>query len=144
MVNEDTLNLLRECSSGAKMAVSSIDEVSGHVTNKNLRSLLAKSRQTHEALGGEIHQLLMKYHTAEKEPAAMAKSMSWLKTNMTMLVDESDAAIAGLMTDGCGMGIKALYQYFNQYTEADAASQALCRRLAAEEEDLIQKLRTYL
>lgn len=144
MVNQDTLHLLRECSAGTKMAVSSIDEVTDHITNTSLRSLLAKSRQAHETLGGEIHQLLTQHHTAEKEPAVMAKSMSWLKTNMTMIMDESDAAIAGLMTDGCNMGVKSLYQYLNQYADADSASKTLCRRLAEEEEGLSQKLRAYL
>lgn len=144
MVNQDTLHLLRECSAGTKMAVSSIDEVTDHITNTSLRSLLAKSRQAHETLGGEIHQLLKQHHTTEKEPAVMAKSMSWLKTNMTMMMDESDAAIAGLMTDGCNMGVKSLYQYLNQYADADSASKTLCRRLAEEEEGLSQKLRAYL
>lgn len=34
----------------------------------------------------------------------MAKSMSWIKTNMKLIMDELDETIADLMTDGCNMG----------------------------------------
>lgn len=144
MVNQDTLNLLRECSAGTKMAVSSIDEVTDHVTNAKLRKLLAESRQQHETLGGEIHGFLARNNTAEKEPTPMAKGMSWLKANMKMTMNESDSTIAELMTDGCNMGVKSLHKYLNQYTDADPASKSLCRRLAAEEERLGQNLRAFL
>lgn len=143
-VNQDTIRLLRECSAGTKMAVSSIDEVTDRVTNARLRRLLAESRQQHETLGGEIHKILVQNQSEEKEPTPMAKGMSWLKTNMKMTMNESDAAIADLMTDGCNMGVKTLHKYLNQYTEANPASKSLCRRLAAEEERLGQNLRAFL
>lgn len=144
MVNHDTISLLKECSAGTKMAVSSIDEVSGHVSDTKLRKLLAESRQQHETLGSEIHSILARNNSQEKEPNPMAKGMSWLKTNMKMTMDESDAAIADLMTDGCNMGVKSLHKYLNQYPDATPASKSLCRRLAAEEERLGQNLRAFL
>ena len=36
--------------------------------------------------------------------------MSWMKTNMKLAMDTSDAAIADLMTDGCNMGVKSLHK----------------------------------
>ena len=144
MVNQDTLNLLRECSAGTKMAVSSIDEVTDHVTNAKLRKLLAESRQQHETLGGEIHHFLVQNNTAEKEPTPMAKGMSWLKANMKMTMNESDAAIAELMTDGCNMGVKSLSRYLNEYKAADEQSKDIAKRLIHLEEQLAVEIRQYL
>lgn len=144
MVNHDTISLLKECSAGIKMAVSSIDEVTDHISAARFRKMLAESRMQHETLGSEIRNYLSRNQSEEKEPNPMAKGMSWLKTNMKMTMDESDSTIAELMIDGCNMGVKTLHKYLNRYQEADAASQSLCRRLAAEEERLGQKLRSFL
>lgn len=82
MENQDTISLLKECDSGTKMAVTSIDEVLGKVQDSDMKSLLTESKMHHEKLGNEIHSLLIEHGSEEKDPSAMAKSMSWLKTNM--------------------------------------------------------------
>lgn len=80
----------------------------------------------------------------EKEPSAMAKGMSWMKTNMKMYMDNSDATVADLITDGCDMGVKSLYRYLNQYQAADEKSKEICHKLIAIEELLRKDLRPYL
>ena len=45
MVNDDTIKLLRECNSGIKMGVSSIDDVIDRVKNRSLQDILAQSRR---------------------------------------------------------------------------------------------------
>lgn len=144
MENNDTIYLLKECDSGSKMAVSAIDEVLGKVQNIQLKELLAESREHHEKLGNEIHSELTAHHSEEKEPNIMAKSMSYLKTNMKLGMDESDATIADLITDGCNMGIKSLNKYKNQYPAADKSSKDLCTKLLSIEEKLCKDLRAYL
>ena len=74
----------------------------------------------------------------------MAKGMSWLKTNVKLAVNESDATIAELMTDGCNMGVKSLNQYLNQYKAADENSKDITKRLIRLEEQLAVDLRGYL
>lgn len=74
----------------------------------------------------------------------MAKGMSWLKTNVKLAVNESDATIAELMTDGCNMGVKSLNQYLNQYKAADEKSKDITKRLIRLEEQLAVDLRGYL
>ena len=108
MNETDSVKLLRECDAGAKMAVSSIDEVLEKVSGPGMKQVLQESREHHEKLENEIRSLLAGYGSQEKEPAVMAKSMSWIKTNVKMSMDDSDATVADLITDGCNMGTKSL------------------------------------
>lgn len=144
MENLDTIHLLKECDSGTKMAVSSIDDVFDKVNSEQLKTLLSESKKHHAKLGDELHEILLQYQSEEQDPPLIAKSMSWLKTNMKMTMETSDAAIADLMTEGCNMGIKSLYKYLNQYSAANEISRNICKRLIAIEDTLCQGLRPYL
>ena len=144
MVNSDTIKLLKECDAGSKMAVASIDDVVEKIRDSSMKSLLQESKDHHEKLGNEIHSLLNQYGKSEKDPNPMAKGMSWMKTNMKMTMDDSDATVADLITDGCNMGIKSLYRYLNQYKVADDTSKDICNRLVSIEEELRKGLRNYL
>ena len=77
-------------------------------------------------------------------PNPMAQGMSWVKTNVKLAMDDSDATIAELMTDGCDMGVKSLSRYLNQYEAADHKAKALAKKLIRLEEDLCQNLRGFL
>ena len=144
MVEQDTIKLLRECDAGVKMGVSSIDDVLDYVRAEKLKSCLSKCKQEHETLEREIKALLDKYHDDGKDPNPMAKSMSWVKTNVKLAVNESDATIADLMTDGCNMGVKSLNKYLNQYKAADEVSKDITKRLINLEEKLTIDIRQYL
>ncbi len=144
MENTDTIMLLRECDAGTKMAISSIDEILDRICSSNMRQALQESKQHHERLKKQITSILNKYQSEEKEPGAIAKSMSWIKTNLKMGVDSSDATVADLITDGCNMGVKSLNRYLNQYETADRSVKDLCSELISIEEKLCQQLRQYL
>ena len=140
----DTVKLLKECDAGTKMAVSSIDEVLDKVTDDGLKGLLQESKNHHKELEKEIVARLNEHNADEKEPNPMAKGMSWMKTNMKMGMDNSDATVADLITDGCNMGIKSLYKYLNQYKNADEEAKNLCNKLIDIEETLRKDLRNHL
>jgi len=144
MVEQDTIKLLRECDAGVKMGVSSIDDVLGHVRADKLKRCLSDCKAEHEKLEKEIEILLEKYHDDGKDPNPMAKSMSWMKTNMKLAMDMSDATIANLMTDGCNMGVKSLNKYLNQYEAADEVSKDITKRLIHLEEQLVTDIRGFL
>ena len=144
MENQDSILLLKECDAGSKMAVSSIDDVLDQIHDNNFKAIMEKSKAHHTRLGNQIHQLLNEYEVKDKDPNPMAKGMSWIKTNMKMAMDGSDHTIADLMTDGCDMGIKALYQYKNQYPAANEKVLSLCTDLIEIEESLRRDLRDYL
>ena len=144
MVEPDTVKLLRECDAGIKMGVASIDDVLDHVKSRKLHGFLSRNKQEHELLKSEIQTLLDQYGDAGKNPNPIAKGMSWMKTNMKMAMDASDATIADLMTDGCDMGVKSLSRYLNQYEAADEVSKDICKRLIKLEEKLGKQMRGYL
>ena len=144
MVEQDTVKLLRECDAGVKMGISSIGDVLDKVQDQTLRQLLTRCKQEHETLEREIREQLDRFQDDGKEPNPMGKGMSWVKTNMKMAMDASDATIAGLMTDGCNMGVKSLNMYLNQYAAADEVSKDITKRLIALEEKLTVDIRGYL
>ena len=143
-IEEDTIKLLRECDAGIKMGVEAIDEVIQYVTNSELKQYLERNKADHDQLKSELQKLLDQYHDEGKEPNAMAKSMSWLKTNVKLAVNESDKTIADLITDGCNMGVKSLNRYLNQYEAADETSKDIAKQLISLEENLAIDIRKYL
>ena len=144
MVEQDTIKLLRECDAGVKMGVASIDDVLEYVSNEKFKKLLTDCKEEHEKLKEEINELLGKYEDDGKEPNPIAKGMSWLKTNVKLVMEESDNTIADLMTDGCNMGVKSLNRYLNQYEAADEVSKDVTKRLINLEEKLLVDIREFL
>lgn len=144
MIEQDTIKLLRECDAGIKMGVSSIQDVLDYVHDRTMKQYLTDSMRDHNDLDEELQTLLDKYGDEGKNPNPVAKSMSWMKTTVKLKLDESDATIADLMTDGCDMGVKSLSRYLNQYAAADEVSKDICKRLIRLEEKLGVQMRGYL
>ena len=144
MIQEDTIKLLRECNAGIKMGVDSIDEILDETTDRMLIKMLRETMDEHKRLGSETHRILNRYGDEGKDPNPLAKSMSWIKTNVMMAVDAGDNTIADLITDGCNMGVKSLSRYLNKYEAADEESKNIAKQLIACEAGLAEGLRAYL
>lgn len=144
MAESESIKLLRECDAGIKMGVTSIDEVLSYVKNPTFRKLLTECRNKHEKLREEIQMLLLASQDDGKNPNPIAKSMSWIKTNVKLVMDQSDETIADLMTDGCNMGVKTLHRYLNQYQGAEEKTKDIAKRLINLEEKLTVDIRAYL
>ena len=144
MIEQDTIKLLRECDAGVKMGVSSIKEVLDNVKSDKLRDILVGSLREHEELDKEIQKGLDEFGDEGKDPNPVATSMSWIKTNVKLMMHESDKTIADLMTDGCDMGVKSLAGYLNQYKAADERSKDIAKKLIKIEQRLGDDIRGYL
>ena len=144
MIEQDTVRLLRECDAGIRMGVDSIGDVLKHVKSEDLRRILTACKVEHEKLKEELDRLLHKYQDEGKDPNPIAKGMSWMKTNAKLMMEESDATVACLMTDGCNMGIKSLSKYLNQYKAADETSKNMTKELIRLEDQLVKDIRIYL
>jgi len=144
MIEKDTIKLLRECDAGVKMGVDSINEVLSFVQADSMRNDLTSCRAEHELLQAEIRSRLRRFKDKGKEPSPVASGMSRMKTDLALLLKGSDSTIAGLMTDGCSMGVKSLNRYLNQYKAADEISKDITKRLIHLEERLQSDMREYL
>ena len=144
MIEKDTVRLLRECDSGIRMGVDSIEDVLKYVESKPLHKLLSDCRDRHEVLGRETDTLLKRYGDEGKSPSPIAKGMSWMKTEIMLSMHDSDHTIADLITDGCNMGVKSLSRYLNQYAAADESSKDIAKRLISLEDRLAEDMRSWL
>lgn len=144
MIEKDTVRLLRECDAGIKMGVASIDEVLDNVSDEKFKKYLMNCKEEHMKLENEVELSLDRYQDEGKEAGVMAKTMSWMKTNARLVMDESDHTIADIMIDGCHMGIKSLNRYLNQYEAADEDSKEIAKKLIHIEEELASEMFQYL
>ncbi len=144
MIEQDTVKLLRECDAGVKMGTASIKDAQESVMNRAFWEKLERCRDEHNKLQDELQTLLRCHHSEEKAPNPIAKTMSWMKTNVKLAVDDSDQTAADLITDGCNMGIKSLSRYLNQYKAADEVSKGIAKKLIHLEEQLVTDIRCYL
>lgn len=144
MVEQDTVRLLRECDAGVKMGIDAIKDVLDNVHSEQMRRVLIDCKQEHDKLEVEIREQLDRFGDEGKQPDPMAKGMSRIKTNVKLMMHESDKTVAELITDGCHMGVKSLGQYLNRYKAADERSKDICKKLIKQEERLADDLKEYL
>ncbi len=143
-MNEDSINLLRECNSGIKMGIESINNVMPYVKSEELRRVLNACKDKHAVLGDETHRALINEDESTKNVHPVAQVMSDMKIRATVTLKKSDNTVADVMTDGCNMGIKSIYKYLNQYSSADDKSKSIANRLISAEQELRTDLRSYL
>lgn len=139
----DTAELLKKCNAGIKMGVNSINDLIDNISDGEMKKILNRCMEEHQKLGSETHAQLEKNCTDGKEPPAVARGMSWLKTEIMMTAGD-DSTAADLITDGCNMGIKSLCKYLNEYKGADEKSRDIAKRLISVEEGLARDMRNYL
>ena len=144
MVNKDTIRLLRECDSGVKMGIQSINDCIPHVTSQRLKGAMLICKDEHRRMKKEIRSMLDRYHDSGKNPNPITTGMSKMKPGMKLMMSDTDKTVADLMTDGCNMGIKSLSGYLNKYKAADEDSKDIAKRLIATEEQLAKDMRGFL
>lgn len=144
MIEQDTVKLLRECDAGVKMGIASIKDVTDYIRNADFLRTLTDCKDKHMELEQKIQDLLSRCREEGKDPNPVAKGMSWVKTNMKLIMDGSDQTVAELITDGCNMGTKSLNKYLNQYPAADEESRHIAEKLIHLEETLANDIRQYL
>lgn len=143
-MNEDTINLLKECNAGCKSATNSMEQVKPYIENENLKSIIDNYNNKHIKIGDECHQMLNKYHEEEKDPQAIAKAFSWISTEMKLMIKGNSNKVADIMIDGCNMGIKSVSKYINEYKNASNESINLAKSIVKIEQEFMNELLAYL
>lgn len=140
----DTTYLLKECTAGCRQASGSLAQVIPHVDDRGFCDLLQKYEQKHREIRDNCHALLCEMGEDEKDPHPLARAFAWMGTEMKLTVRDDNSAVAGLMMDGCSMGIKSLSRYLNQYPQASEESRSIARKLIRTEEDFLLELGPYM
>lgn len=143
-MENDTICLLKECSSGCKMAIESIDQVLSYVTDEKQYQVMNDSKKRHQELEKRANELLQEYGKTEEKPGMMASMMAQLTTHMKLMVKGDTAQIGKIMMDGCNMGIESVSKYLNQYKNASGNSRKLAEDIVEASEDFQQNLKQFL
>lgn len=143
-MNEDTVKLLKECTSGCKMALESMKQVKGVTEDEKLLDILAGYKEKHDKLKEKAGDLLAEAGEKEKEPGAMATACSWFTTEMKLMMEHDSHQIAKLMMDGCNMGIQSISEHQNQFKEASKEAKDIAQSLVKIEEDFMEEMKQFL
>jgi hypothetical protein len=141
---KDTIELLRECNAGCKMAIDTMEQIRGYINDDRLMEMIQKRNEEHNKYEAESGKLLEKYGWDSKQQPKMAAAMAAITTDMKLLFNNSNSQIAKLLLRGCNMGIEALSGYLNDYTDADRESRALIERVIASEEKFARGLKEFI
>lgn len=143
-MDANTIELLKECSKGCKMAIESMTQVMPDIKSKEMESMVRKCLDEHITLDEKFGKMLGELHKNEGTPGKMATAFSWLSTEMKLMQNKEDKMIAKIMMDGCNMGIQSVSEYINKYTDADKESIETAKKLVDTEEKFMNDLKKYL
>jgi hypothetical protein len=143
-MNDDTIELLKECNAGCKYATNSMEQVENYLHDAKLKSLIMEFNQKHIHLGDECHALLNEEYKDEKDPEPMSKFFAKLGTQAKLMINDDSSNIADLMVDGCNMGIKSLSKALNTFRNASPESVRLTKKLISVEKNFMDELLAYL
>ncbi|HIW84666.1 MAG TPA: hypothetical protein H9873_10145 [Candidatus Dorea gallistercoris] len=143
-MEKQTLELLKECSSGCKMAIDSMDQIKEYVLDTKLSQVIEAAKKQHLQLEKEVDGLLREQGERGKEPEKMAQAFSWITTEMKLMIKDDNTQIAKILMDGCNMGIKSLSEQINKYPEASRESRAAAEKIVKCEEKLMGELKKFL
>lgn len=143
-MEEDTRKLLQECNKGCKMAIDSMEQVKGHISDGSLEKLFDEYEEKHRKIEDESSALLDRAGQEEKEPGAAASTFAWMSTGMKLAMNDDNRQIAKLMMDGCNMGIQSISENINKYPEASKESIHIAKDLVKMEEAFMGELKDFL
>lgn len=143
-MEEHTIQLLKECDSGCKMAVSSMDQILEFVPEGKLKRIIGGYEEKHRELGNDAAKQLMALGQTGKEPEMMASAFSWMSTEMKMMMKGDEKQAAKIIMDGCNMGIKSICGFQNQYAGASKESMALSEKLVKTEETFRDEMKPFV
>ena len=145
MMEEHSVNLLRECDSGCKMAAESLGQIRDMVSDQELWKDITESYERHQELDAKIkNDLKCQWRRREKSRGKWPPPGPWMSTEMRMMAKGGDKEAASIVTDGCNMGIKTICGYKNQYSGASKAVMEIANELTGMEENLRDCMKKFL
>lgn len=143
-MDANTVELLKECSSGCHMAMESVKKMREYTKDSKLNDLLEAYGEKHRKLEGKISDQLRDCGESESAPSKMAEIMAQTEMNVKMFMHPDDHQVAKIMMDGCNMGIQSVSEYVNKYPDASIESKDMAKQLIKIEEDFMQEMKGFV
>ena len=143
-MRDHTVCLLKECDSGCKMALDSMAQIKGYVSDQKLKNTIDGYEKKHQAMEEEAYKQLKSLGEGGKEPEMMAAAFSRMSTGMKMLMKDDNRQAAKILMDGCNMGIQTLGERMNTLDQADSHSRGLAEKILKTEQELMKELQAFL
>ena len=111
----DTVKLLEEIDRGCEMAENSFRQILQYSMEDRLAGVIKKYQKKHEEIQKEASGLLHEQGGRDKNPNPITEAMSWITTEMKMMLKKDGTQIAKLMMDGCNMGMQTMGEKMSQF-----------------------------
>ena len=139
-----TYEVLKECSTGCKMALNSIEQLAVYLKDQDMQGLFCKYKEEYEQIEKEAARLSGGETEEEKISEKAAETFAWISAEVKMMFNDDTSKIAEMMIDGANMGIKSITEKLNRYSEAEKESISLAKKFEKTCEKLIQDMKKYL
>ena len=143
-MDTSTYEIMKECNSGCRMSVNSIEQLVAYLKNQELHELLSKYKEDYEKMERESIRLSEGKLQEEKFSEKAAETFAWISAEVKMMFNDDTSKIAEMMIDGANMGIKSITEKLNRYSEAEKESISLAKKFEKTCEKLIQDMKKYL
>lgn len=100
-----TYEVLKECSTGCKMALNSIEQLAVYLKDQDMQDLFCKYKEEYEQIEKEAARLSGGETEEEKISEKAAETFAWFSAEMKLLLNDDHAKIAEMMIDGANMGL---------------------------------------
>ena len=127
-MDTSTYEILKECNSGCRMAVNSIEQLTAYLKNQELQELFSKYKEDYEKMERESIRLSEGKLQEEKFSEKAAETFAWISAEVKMMFNDDTSKIAEMMIDGANMGIKSITEKLNRYSEAEKESISLAKK----------------
>lgn len=139
-----TYEILKECNSGCRMALNSIEQLMGYARSKGIKELLGKYKEEYEKIEKESIRISEGEVQEEKISEKAAEAFARISAEVKLMINDDHAKIAELMINGANMGIKSITEKLNRYPEAEKESITLAKKFEKVCEKVIQDMKKYL
>ncbi len=143
-MNEDSIQLLKEVDSGCLMAINSLHQMEEYEMPKEQNAMITRYIAKHDELQKEASRMLHDNHETDKQPGMMASAMSWLTTEMKLMLHENTREISKIMMNGCNMGIQSIREQMSKYNGAEESAVKLAEKLIKVEEDMFHDAKEFI
>lgn len=143
-MNEDSIKLIKEVDSGCLMAINSLHQMEEYEMPKEQNAMITRYIAKHDELQKEASRMLHNNNETDKQPSMMASAMSWLTTEMKLMIHENTSEISKIIMNGCNMGIQSIREQMTKYKTASEEAVKLANKLIKLEEDMFSDAKEFI